>query len=60
MRSFSQLPIAGLSERVLGERAEDFEKMLAAERPTDGFWNTRFGGADARNAVNDANIPILF
>ena len=58
-RSFSELPLLGLSERVLGDRAEDFEEMLLAERPEDEFWNTRFGGADARDAVTDANIPIL-
>ena len=59
MRSFSELPLAELSERVLGERAEDFEQMLAAASPDHPFWQTRFGGADARDAVTDANIPIL-
>ena len=59
IESFSELPIKNLSERVLGERAEDFEQMLEAPRITDGFWSTRFGGADARDAVSRANIPIL-
>ena len=60
MSSFSQLPLSGLSERVLGDRAEDFEQMLAAEGPGDGFWRTRFGGDDERHAAVNANIPILF
>lgn len=59
MRSFSELPLAGLSERALGERAEDFEQMLAAASPDHPFWQTHFGGSDARDAVTDANIPIL-
>lgn len=58
--SFSQLPLKDLSERVLGERAEDFEQMLAAERMENEFWQTRFGGAEAKNATDNANIPILF
>lgn len=57
--SFSELPLQGLSEMVLGDRAEDFEQMLEAYSPTHRFWNTRFGGADARDAVTDAGIPIL-
>ncbi len=59
MRSFSDLPLAGLSERVLGDRAEDFEQMLEAADPSHAFWRTRFGGFDAKDAVTDANIPIL-
>ena len=59
MRSFSELPLAGLSERVLGDRAEDFEQMLTAPSPDHGFWQTRFGGSDARDAVSEAGIAIL-
>lgn len=57
--SFSELPIKGLSERVLHDRAEDFEQMLTAEAPTDNFWRTRFGGVDTKNVTDNANIPIL-
>ena len=60
MRSFSQLPLKSLSERVLNDKADDFEEMLYAQFPSDDFWNTRFGGSDAKNATDDANIPILF
>lgn len=59
MQSFSQRPLKDLSERVLGDRAEDFEQMLVAPHPSDEFWNTRFGGRDARTAVSHATIPIL-
>lgn len=59
MRSFSELPLMELSERVLGERAEDFEQMLEAAAPSHGFWSTRFGGADTKDAVTDADIPVL-
>ncbi|MBR5501105.1 MAG: CocE/NonD family hydrolase [Clostridia bacterium] len=59
MASFSERPLQNLSERVLGDRAEDFEQMLMAPHPLDAFWNTRFGGQDARQAVTEATIPIL-
>lgn len=59
MRSFSQLPLAELSTRVLGDRAEDFEQMLDAPKPTDGFWCTRYGGNDTKGATDHANIPML-
>ena len=59
MDSFSELPIENLSERVLGERAEDFEQMLSAHRFEHPFWETRYGGCEARDAVSEADIPIL-
>ena len=57
--SFSELPLKGLSERVLGDRAEDFEQMLEASSPLHEFWSSRFGGSDTKDAVTDADIPIL-
>ena len=59
IKSFSELPLKGLSERVLGDRAEDFEQMLEASSPSHEFWLTRFGGIDAKDAVTNADIPIL-
>ena len=59
MASFGQLPIEGLSQRALGERAEDFEQMLEAPRKDHSFWDTRNGGADARNATQDTHVPML-
>ena len=57
--SFSQLPISGLSERVLGDRAEDFEQMLCAPSPNADFWGTRHGGGEAKGATDTTNVPIL-
>ena len=59
MQSFADLPLAGLSQRAFGEPTQDFEQMLEAPHPTDSFWSTRNGGADARDALTHANIPIL-
>ena len=59
MRSFGQLPLSGLSDRVLGDRAEDFEQMLFAPSPADAFWRTRLGGIDAKDAITDTSIPVL-
>ena len=59
MASFSRFPLKGLSADALGESAEDFEEMLDAPLRTDAFWETRFGGADARGATDHAGIPLL-
>lgn len=56
---FSELPLKGLSSRALGECAQDFEQMLEAASPLHAFWSTRLGGDDTKDAVSDANIPIL-
>lgn len=59
IESFSELPVKNLSLRVLGEYAEDFEKMLSAPRFEHPFWNTRYGGNEARNVMHSLNIPVL-
>lgn len=59
MTSFAELPLRGLSERVLHDHAEDFEKMLEAQGPSHAFWSTRHGGADAKDAVTNTHIPVL-
>ncbi|MBQ5602438.1 MAG: CocE/NonD family hydrolase [Clostridia bacterium] len=59
MRSFSELPLKGLSKRVLGDSADDFEQMLEAFSPSHEFWATRFGGSDTKDALSGAKIPIL-
>lgn len=59
IRSFSELPLKGLSERALGDRAEEFEQMLEASSPLHEFWSTRFGGSDTKDAVTDTDIPVL-
>ena len=59
IRSFSELPLKNLSQRVLNDTAEDFEQMLLAPRPTDKFWSCRFGGIEAKNATDNTHVPIL-
>lgn len=59
IKSFGELPLKNLSQKALGEPSEDFEQMLEAQKPLNDFWNTRFGGQDARDAVTNANIPLL-
>lgn len=58
--SFDLLPLKDFTKTVFGESAEDFDEMLKAPNPNDEFWNTRFGGNDARNATDNVNFPVLF
>ncbi len=58
--SFDILPMKNFTKTVFGEVSEDFDEMLKAPNPDNEFWNTRFGGNDARNATNNVNFPILF
>ena len=60
MRSFSALPLKGLSKRVLGEDAIDFEQMLEAPHPDQPFWQTRNGGVEAKEVTNRLPFPALF
>lgn len=58
--SFDMLPMKDFTKTVFGESAEDFDEMLKAPNPDHEFWNTRFGGNDARNATNNVKFPVLF
>ena len=58
--TFEMLPLSDFSKTVFGESADDFDQMLKSPNREDDFWNTRYGGKDARNAVKDAKFPILF
>lgn len=58
--SFDMLPLKDFTKTVFGEPAEDFDEMLKAPNPDDEFWNTRFGGNDARNATDNVTFPVLF
>lgn len=57
--SYKMLPLSDFSRAVLGEPAADFDGILAHPHPDDPFWTTRYGGGEARNAIQNANIPIL-
>lgn len=58
--SYHMLPLIDFSQTVFGEKAETFDEVLLHPDRNDPFWNTKYGGEDARNAVKNANIPILF
>ncbi len=58
--AFNTLPLIDLSKTVFGEAAEDFDAILMHPDPNDPFWrDTRFGGAEARHAIQNAKIPLL-
>lgn len=57
--SYRMLPLSDFSKTVLGERAEDFDEILKHPDRNDAFWNTRYGGGEAHDAIKHANIPIL-
>ena len=58
--SFDMLPLKDFTKTVFGESAADFDEMLKAPDPRHEFWNTRFGGSDARDATVNVKFPILF
>lgn len=58
--SFETLPLSDFTKTVFGENVEDFDEMLRSPRPTDPFWSTHNGGADARGATDNVRFPILF
>ena len=58
--SFHMLPLNDFSQTVFGEKSEDFDQILLHPDRNDPFWNTRYGGGEAHNAVKNAEIPILF
>ena len=57
--AYKMLPLSDLSCAVLGEHAEDFDAILAHPERSDPFWQTRFGGGEAHEAIRHAHIPIL-
>lgn len=57
--SYNMLPLSDFSKKVLGESAEDFDEILRHPDKKDAFWETRYGGGEAHNAIKHANIPIL-
>jgi predicted acyl esterase len=57
--TYNMLPLSNFSKTVFGERAEDFDETLLHPNINDEFWQTRYGGGEAHNAIKHANIPIL-
>lgn len=56
---YHMLPLTDFSEAVFGERAADFDEILRHPDRNDPFWQTRYGGGEARDAIRHADIPIL-
>ena len=57
--TFRMLPLSDFSKTVFGEEAEDFNEILKHPDREDPFWQTRYGGGEAHDAIKHANIPIL-
>ena len=57
--SYHMLPLSDFSETVFGEKAADFDEILKHPNKNDPFWQTRYGGGEAHDAIKHANIPIL-
>ncbi len=56
---FQTLPLSAFSRTVFGEPSADFDEILRHPDKNDPFWQTRFGGGEAHDAIRHANIPIL-
>ena len=58
--SYNMLPLSDFSKTVFGESVADFDEILKHPDKNDDFWKTsRYGGAEAVDAIKNANIPIL-
>lgn len=58
--SFDILPMRDFTKTVFGENSVDFDEMIKAPNPNHEFWNTRYGGNDARGATDNVKFPVLF
>ena len=54
--SFNMLPLSDFSRTVFGEPSADLDETLRHPKADDPFWQTRFGGGEAHDAVRHANI----
>jgi len=57
--SFLTLPLSNFSKTVFGECAPAYDEIMKHPKKDDPFWNTRWGGSDARGAIAHAKFPIL-
>ncbi len=57
--SFDILPMKDFTKTVFGEVSYDFDEVLKAPNPDNKFWNTEFGGINAKNATKNVKFPIL-
>lgn len=57
--TYNILPFSNFTKTVFGESVPAFDEKLCHPDKKDEFWLTKAGGADAHNAIKNANIPIL-
>ena len=61
MAKFNSFPLKGLTRRVFGTLAEDYETILLHPDQKDPFWKTPgYGGGEYANALVNAKIPTFF
>lgn len=58
--AYHTLPLIDFTQNVFGEKVPALDEIFLHPRHDDPFWETRFGGGEAKNAERNANIPILF
>lgn len=58
---FWSFPLSGITSKIFGEPAEDFEAVLLHPDKNDPFWKTPgFAGGEYSNAVFNAKLPTFF
>ncbi len=58
---FNTFPLAGITEKIFGERAADYEEMLLHPDRNDPFWKTPgAGGGEYSDALVNAKVPTFF
>ena len=58
---FETFPLAGITPKIFGEKAEDFEELLLHPDPNDVFWKTPgYGGGEYTDSLVNSQIPIMF
>ena len=58
--TLDRLPLTGVTKEIFGEYADDFEELIRHPDPKDGFWSTRYGGGETKDAEKKAHFPMLF
>ena len=57
---FETFPLAGITPKIFGEKAADFEEALLHPDRNDPFWKTPgYGGGEFSDALVNSQIPIM-
>ena len=56
---FFTLPFTDFIKKAVGEEVESSSEALKHPNRDDPFWQTRFGGGEAHDAVKHTKVPIL-